>query len=157
MADHVFSKNIFSHLVKTYKGTDILLATDPMHSKGYYDIEDATKVYGKNSFIIDIGKDLSYYNRLDMGVFILKLKNIKKVCQRVKSNMYKFGVTNVVLSALNSDLNVGYCDVPNTIWLDIDDYKIYLQSIRLFNKKSNFYPFGLVPPKYIAYSSKEKK
>ena len=156
MADHIFSKNIFSQLVKNYKGNDILLATDPMHRKGYYDIEDATKVYGKNSFIIDIGKDLSYYNRLDMGAFLLKSKNIKKICQRVKSHSYKFGVTNIVLSVLNSDLNVGYCDFPNTIWLDIDDYKIYLQSIKLFNSKSNFYPFGLIPPKYIAYSNKEK-
>ncbi len=157
MADHIFSKNVFSQLVKNYKGNDILLATDPMHSNGYYDIEDATKVYGKNSFIIDIGKDLSYYNRLDMGVFILKSKNIKKICQRVKSNLYKFGVTNIVLSILNSDLNVGYYDFPNTIWLDIDDYKIYHQLTRLFNNKSNFYPFGLIPPKYIAYSNKEKK
>lgn len=157
MADHVFSENIFSQLVKNYKGNDILLATDPMHNKGYCDVEDSTKVYGKNSFIIDIGKDLSYYNRLDMGVFILKSKNIKKICQRVKSNLYKFGVTNVVLSVLNSDLNVGYYDFPNTIWLDIDDYKIYRQLKRLLNNNSNFYPFGLIPPKYIAYSNKEKK
>jgi choline kinase len=155
MADHIFSKNIFSQLVKNYKGNDILLATDPMHSKGYYDIEDATKVYGKKSFIIDIGKNLPYYNRLDMGVFILKSKNIKKFCQKVKSNSFKFGVTNVVLSVLKSGLNVGYCDFPNTIWLDIDDYKIYLQSIRLFNNKSNFYPFGLIPPRHIAYSNKK--
>jgi 1L-myo-inositol 1-phosphate cytidylyltransferase/CDP-L-myo-inositol myo-inositolphosphotransferase len=147
MADHIFSKNIFSQLVKNYKGNDILLATDPMHRKGYYDREDATKVYGKNSFIIDIGKDLTHYNRLDMGVFILKSKNIKKICQNVKLNLFKFGVTNIVLSVLNSDLNVGYYDFPNTIWLDIDDYKIYLQLIRLFNNKSNFYPFGLNPPK----------
>lgn len=146
MSDHIFSKNIFSQLVKNYKGNDILLATDPMHSKGYYDIEDATKVYGKDSFIIDIGKGLSYYNRLDMGAFILKSKNIKKICQRVKSNLYKFSVTKVVLSVLNSDLNVGYCDFPNTMWLDIDDYKIYLQSKKLFNNKSNFYPFGFIPP-----------
>ncbi len=157
MADHIFSKNIFSQLVKNYKGKDILLATDPMHRKGYYDLEDATKVYGKNSFIIDIGKDLSNYNRLDMGVFILKSKNIKKICQRVKLNLFKFGVTNVVLSVLNSDLNVGYYDFPNTIWLDIDDYKIYLQLIRLCNNKSNFYPFGLIPPKYLAYLNKGKK
>ncbi|MHA2131574.1 MAG: hypothetical protein ACW99L_16535, partial [Promethearchaeota archaeon] len=153
MADHIFSKNIFSQLLKNYKGNDILLATDPMHSKGYYDIEDATKVYGKNSSIIDLGKDLSNYNRLDMGVFILKSKNIKKICQRVKSNLYKFGVTNVVLSVLNSDLNVGYCDFPNTIWLDIDDYKIYIQLTRLFNNKSNFYPFGIIPPIHIAHSN----
>lgn len=157
MADHIFSKNLFFQLVKNYKGKDILLATDPMHSKGYYNIEDATKVYGRNSFIIDIGKDLSYYNRLDMGVFILKSKNIKKICQRVESNLYKFGVTNVVLSVLNSDLNVGYYDFPNTIWLDIDDYKVYLQLKRIFNNKSSFYPFGLIPPKDIYSSNKEKK
>jgi choline kinase len=152
MADHIFSKNIFSQIIQKYKGNDVFLATDPMHSKGYYDIEDATKVYGKNSFIIDIGKDLSYYNRLDMGVFILKTKKIKKYCQRVRSNQYKFGVTNVVLAVLKSDLNVGYCDFPNTIWLDIDDYKIYLKSIKLFNNKSKFYPFGLIPPMNISYS-----
>lgn len=157
MADHIFSKNVFSQMVKNYKGNDILLATDPMHRKGYYDIEDATKVYGRNSFIIDIGKELSYYNRLDMGVFILKSKSIKKICERVTSNLYKFGVTNVILSGLNSDLNVGYYDFPNTIWLDIDDYEIYLKLKRLFNNESNFYPFGLIPPKYIAYSNKEKK
>ena len=156
MADHIFSKNIFSQLLKSYKGNDILLATDPMHSKGYYDIEDATKVYGKNSFIIDIGKDLTYYNRLDMGVFILKTIIIKKVCQRVKSNLYEFGVTDIVLSALNSGLNVGYYDFPNTIWLDIDDYNIYCQLKRIFNKSSNFYPFGLIPPEYITFSDKKK-
>ena len=147
MADHIFSKNIFSQLVKNSKGNDILLATDPMYSKGYYDIEDATKVYGKNSSIIDIGKDLTYYNRLDMGVFILKTKIIKKIYQRVESNLYKFGVTNIILSALNSDLNTGYQDFPNTMWLDIDDDKIYLQLKKLLNNTSNFYPFGIIPPK----------
>jgi choline kinase len=155
MADHIFSKNIFSQLLMHYTGNDILLATDPMHSKGYYDLGDATKVYGKNSSIMDIGKNLTYYNRLDMGVFILKSKKIKKICQRIKSNLFKFGVTNVVLSGLNSDLNVGYQDFPNTLWLDIDDYKIYLQLKRLFNNQSNFYPFGLTPPKYVASSNKK--
>ncbi len=73
MADHIFSKNIFSRLIKNhYKGYDVLLATDPMLRKGYYDLDDATKVYGINSSIIDIGKDITDYNRLDMGVFILK-------------------------------------------------------------------------------------
>ncbi|MFX0137060.1 MAG: hypothetical protein ACFFDN_25705, partial [Candidatus Hodarchaeota archaeon] len=156
MADHIFSKNIFSQLIKNYRGKDILLATDPMRREGHYNIDDATKVYGKNSFIIDIRKELTYYNRLDMGVFILKTKILKKICKKVESNLYEFGVTDVVLSALNSDLNVGYYDFPNTIWLDIDDYNIYRKLKRIFNRFSSFYPFGLIPPEYVAFSDKKK-
>lgn len=157
MADHIFSKNVFSQMIKHYKREDILLATDPMYNKGYYDRKDATKVYGKNYFIINVGKGLKYYNRLDMGVFILKTNIIKNVCQNVESNFYKFGVTNVVLSALNSNLNVSYYDFPNTIWLDIDNYKTYHQLNKLFNKSSKFYPFGLTNTEYFTYSNKEKE
>ena len=143
MADHIFSKNVYSKMIKNYKKKDILLATDPMHNKGYYDKEDATKVYGENSFIIKIGKDLMNYNRLDMGVFMLKTKKIKKISKEVESNFRKFGVSDIVRSALNSDLNIGYSDFPNTIWLDIDDHKKYRQLKRLFNKSSSLHPFAL--------------
>jgi len=152
MADHIFSKNIFSKIKKNYKKKDILLATDPMFKKGYYDKDDATKVVGKNTSILKIGKDLTYYNRLDMGVFILKTKTIKKICMKVESRFNRFGVTDIVLSALDSDLSVGYYDFSNIIWLDIDNYKNYHQLKRLFNKSSKIYPFGLAPTGYITYS-----
>jgi len=154
MADHIFSKNVFSKMIMNYKKKDILLATDPMYNKGYYDKEDATKVYGENSSIIYIGKGLTDYNRLDMGVFMLKTKSIKKICKKVESNFHKFGVSEVVISALNSDLNVGYSDFPNTIWLDIDDHKKYRQLKRLFNRSSNLHPFGLIPTEYNTFNTK---
>jgi choline kinase len=154
MADHIFSKNVFSKMIRNYKKKDILLATDPMYKKGYYDKEDATKVYGENNFVKNIGKGLINYNRLDMGVFIMKTKNIKKICKEIESNFQKFGVSDVVISALNSDLNVGYYDFPNTIWIDIDDYKKYRQLKRLFSKSSRFHPFGLNPPEYITFNKK---
>lgn len=154
MADHIFSKNIFSKIIKYYEKKDILLATDPMYNKGYYDKKDATKVYGKNSFINKIGKDLMNYNRLDMGVFILKTKIIKKICKKIESNFHKFGVTDVVIAALNSDLNVGYYDFPNIIWLDIDDYKNYYQVKKIFSKTSKFHPFGLIPSQSINFNTR---
>ena len=156
MADHIFSKNVFSKIIKNHKKKDILLATDPMYKKGYYDKDDTTKVFGKNTSILKIGKGLTNYNRLDMGVFILKTKIIKKICKKVESHFNRFSVTDVVLSALNSDLDVGYYDFSNTIWLDIDNYKNYHQLKRLFNKSSNIYPFGLTPTGYIAYSVKKR-
>ncbi len=157
MADHIFSKNIFSQLKKNYNRYDVLLATDPMQKKGYYDLDDATKVYGINSFIIDIGKDISNYNRLDMGAFILKTKKIRIICQDIESNFNKFGVTNIILLALKSELNVGYFDFPQVIWLDIDNHTDYYQLKRYFNESSNFYPFGLNPSKCIFYLRDKKK
>jgi len=155
MADHIFSENVYYKIIKNYKKKDILLATDPMYKKGYYDKDDATKVFGKNTSILKIRKSLTNYNRLDMGVFILKTEIIKKICKKVESNFNKFSVTDVVLSALDSDLDVGYYDFSNTIWLDIDNYKNYHQLKRLFNKSSNIYPFGLAPTGYINYSHKK--
>ncbi|MFW9866858.1 MAG: NTP transferase domain-containing protein [Candidatus Thorarchaeota archaeon] len=145
MADHIFSKNIFSNIIKVYKKKDILLATDPMHNEGYYDKDDATKVLGKNKYILKIGKDLTKYNRLDMGVFLLRTKTIKMICKQVESSFNKFGITDIILSSLNSGLDVGYHDFSRTIWLDVDNYKIYNQLKRLFNNSSNIYPFGLAP------------
>jgi len=154
MADHIFSQNVFSKLIKSYKKKDILLATDPMYNKGYYDKDDATKVYGEKNLISKIGKGLKNYNRLDMGVFLFKTKDIKKICKKLESGFHKFGVTDVINTALKSDLSVGYYDFPNTIWLDIDDRKNYRQLKRLFNKTSSLHPFGLVPTNHIAYNTK---
>jgi choline kinase len=154
MADHIFSKNVFSKLIKSYNKKDILLATDPMYNKGYCDKDDATKVYGDKTLIIKIGKDLMNYNRLDMGVFMLKTKKIKKICKEVESNFDKFGVSEIIRSALNSDLNIGYSDFPNTIWLDIDDRKKYRQLKRVFNKTSSLHPFGIIPTDHTVFNKK---
>ena len=146
MSDHIFSENIFNKIIKSYKKKrDILLATDPMYKKGYYDINDATKVFGKNNSILKIRKNLTKYNRLDMGVFILKTEVIKKICKKVESHFNKFSVTDIVLSALDSDLDVGYYDFSDIIWLDIDNFKNYHQLKKLFNISSNICPFGLNP------------
>lgn len=157
MADHIFSKNIFSSMLRNYKKEDIMLATDPMYSKGEYrDKEDATKVYGKDFFIINLGKHLKKYNRLDMGVFILKTKIIRNVSKKVESVSKKFGVTNVVLSALKSKLNINYYDFPKMVWLDIDNYKKYHQMKKFFHKSSKIHPFGLISKEYITNTCKKK-
>lgn len=143
MADHVFSKNIFSRLRKKYEYYDILLATDPMYKKGYYDLNDATKVKGINSSIITIGKEKKDYNRLDMGVFIIKTKTVKEICKDLDSKFHSFNVSDVIRKAISLNLNVGYLDFPHVIWLDVDNYNIYRKVRKLFSRSSNLYPFGL--------------
>ncbi|MHA1689474.1 MAG: NTP transferase domain-containing protein [Promethearchaeota archaeon] len=143
MADHVFSKNVYRKLIKKYNGYEVLLATDPMETPGYYDLEDATKVNGMYSYIMNMGKELLDYNRLDMGAFILKTKPLKRICNQVESRKYRFGVTDVILSALRSNLKVGYLDFPDIIWIDVDDYSNYYRLINTFNNSPNLTPFEI--------------
>lgn len=143
MADHVFSENIYLHLVNNYNDEDIILATDPMKIDGIYDLDDCTKVYGSNLNIKMIGKKISQYNRLDMGVFMMKTETIRKISNKIEKEKQNFGVSDVVLSAISSNLKVTYLDLPNTIWLDVDDHIEYEKLKKIFNKSSKFRPFDL--------------
>lgn len=142
MADHIFSDNIYFHLIENYSDEDIILATDPMKIDGIYDVDDCTKVYGNNLNIKMIGKKI-FYNRLDMGVFIMKFETIRKISQKIENEKEKFGVSDIVLSAINSNLKVSYLDFPNTIWLDIDTDIEYQKLSNTFYKSSDYRPFNL--------------
>ena len=143
MVDHIFSENIYLHLINNFNNRDIVLATDPMEIEGVYDLDDCTKIYGKNSKIEKIGKNILDFNRLDMGVFIMKKATISKISQDVEKHMDKFGVSDIVISAINLNLNVTYFDFPNTIWLDVDNHYEYNKLNNLFNSTKKFHPFNL--------------
>jgi choline kinase len=143
MADHVFSNNVYDVLIQNYKGQDIVLATDPMKIKGIYDLEDCTKVYGENENILEIGKHISQYNRLDMGVFIMNSKTVKKSSQKIEKNNPKFGVSNILITCIALKKRVAYFDFPNTIWVDVDNETEYNKLKKNFNESNNFKPFDL--------------
>ena len=143
MADHVFSDNIFDILLKNYKGDDIVLATDPMRIKGIYDLEDCTKVYGENSNIQKIGKHINNYNRLDMGVFVMKTKIINNISQEIEQKNKKLGVSDIILAGIALNLKITYCDFPNTIWVDVDNETEYEKLKENFNETNKLKPFNL--------------
>ncbi|GAH31439.1 unnamed protein product, partial [marine sediment metagenome] len=143
MADHIFTDNIYFHLINNYNNNDIILATDPMKIEGVYDLEDCTKIYGTNSQIEKIGKKISDYNRLDMGAFLMKTHPIREISQNVEERMVKFGVSDIVRSAINLKLNVGFLDFPDTLWLDIDNHFEYDKLIKIFTNSKKFHPFDL--------------
>jgi len=143
MADHIFSVNVYEELIKNYNNQDIVLATDPMKIDGFYDLDDCTKVFGVNFQIKKIGKKIEEYNHLDMGCFIMKTSAIQKISQDIEKNKDMFGVSDIVISAINLNLNVSYLDFPDTIWLDVDNHNEYEKLKKIFNKSSKYRPFNL--------------
>ena len=143
MADHIFSINVYKELVNNYDKQDAILATDPMKIDGYYDLDDCTKVLGTNSQIKKIGKKIEDYNRLDMGAFIMKTSTIRNISQDVEKNKSKFGVSDILLSAIDLNLKVHYLDFPYTIWLDVDNHIEYEKLRNIFSESSKYHPFDL--------------
>jgi len=142
MADHIFTDNIYLHLINNYNNNEIILATDPMKIEGIYDLDDCTKIYGTNSKIEKIGKQISEYNRLDMGAFLMKTHPIREISQDIEGRMEKFGVSDIVKSAIDLKLDVGFLDFPDTLWLDIDNHYEYDKLNKIFTN-SKFRPFDL--------------
>jgi len=70
MADHVFDPAIVKALGAAYVEApdDVHLATDTMAD--VFDLDDATKVETHDGRIVEIGKELASYDRVDVGVFV---------------------------------------------------------------------------------------
>ncbi|MEJ2295505.1 MAG: NTP transferase domain-containing protein [Candidatus Lokiarchaeota archaeon] len=143
MADHIFSNNIYEILIRHYCQEDVLLATDPMEITGIYDLEDCTKVFGNERFIKAIGKQISDYNRLDMGVFIMKKDSLITIARDIETSYHKFGVSDIVISGIKSNLIVSYYDFPQTIWVDVDNDFEYEKLKRNFGESEKLKPFNL--------------
>ena len=143
MADHVFSENLYSKLIERYENEDIVLATDPMETEGIYDLEDCTKVFGKSKSIKKIGKQIENYNRLDMGVFLMNTITIRKIAQDVEQKFESFGVSDIIISAIDSNLEVNYSDFPKIIWVDVDNEIEYKKVIKNFDQTDSIRPFNL--------------
>ena len=70
MADHLFDPRLLGKLFSTplIEG-HCRLAVD-FHPPGVPDLEDATKVKANDGQVLDIGKEIPYYNGIDTGVFL---------------------------------------------------------------------------------------
>ncbi|HEY4242389.1 MAG TPA: NTP transferase domain-containing protein [Kofleriaceae bacterium] len=69
MADHIYAAAV-ARLVGTQDlaAADLYLATDPRVDQ-VLDLDDATKVRTEGGRIVDIGKQIATYDRIDCGVF----------------------------------------------------------------------------------------
>ena len=143
MADHIFSDNIYKILINHYTQQDVLLATDPMKITGIYDLDDCTKVLGMENHIKAIGKKIGDYNRLDMGVFIMNKDSLTTIAHNIEAAQNKFGVSDIVISAIESRLNVSYYYFPHTIWVDVDNDFEYEKLKKNFGETDMLKPFNL--------------
>jgi len=118
MADHIYEPAIAKLVAsQDLKAADLYLATDPRVAD-VLDIDDATKVQTDGLRILDIGKKISEYNRIDCGVFVVSQRLVEILGELREERgdcSLSEGVKQLALAG-----RARIADIGDGFWQDVD-------------------------------------
>lgn len=120
MADHMYTPAI-ARLVASQDMTaaDLFLATD-IRTKDILDIDDATKVRSEDGHIVEIGKQLTEFDRIDCGVFAVTPRLLEELeAVRAASEKKDCSLTEGV-RRLAEARRARVADIGDELWQDVD-------------------------------------
>ena len=119
MSDHLFSIDSLEKFVLDNKNFPSLpsLACDA-NLPAVFDMDDATKVKSKNQKIANIGKQLSDYDLVDMGLFYFPKGYGPKIAIKVEN-----GAKSVsdIINQLIAETGVRTAVIEEALWQDVDN------------------------------------
>ena len=118
MADHMYTPAI-ARLVASQDVTaaDLFLATD-VRTKDILDIDDATKVRSEAGHIVEIGKQLTVFDRIDCGVFAVTPRLLEELAA-VRAEKGDCSLTDGV-RRLAEARRARVADIGDELWQDVD-------------------------------------
>lgn len=120
MADHIYTPAI-ARLVGTQdmSAADLYLATDPrIHD--VLDIDDATKVRSDAGRIVEIGKQLTTYDRIDCGVFCVNPALLDALAEARRSSVKDDCSLTEGVRVLAARERARVADIGGERWQDVD-------------------------------------
>lgn len=119
MSDHIFSVETIEHFVARALSRPQLpaLACDPNLDE-VFDMDDATKVKSKDGFIGNIGKELTDYDLVDIGLFYFPPGYGQKVADKVAEGANS--VSDIVQHFIG-DTGVRAISLRRPFWQDVDN------------------------------------
>lgn len=136
MSDHVFDEGFFTLAMQRAALNEGLegpfLIVDP-NTDAVFDLDDATKVeVDGQGHIRAIGKDLTTYNRIDTGFFLITPDVLESTSGLLHSHE-SFSISNIITKYITHSLFSGV-DHPTAVWQDVDNVDMYEQARRLFGE-----------------------
>ena len=118
MGDHLFSEAIIEKAAKNIDQEPLLCIDKSPHYPPQ--IKDATKVLiDRKGYIIDIGKNISRWNAVDTGLFILD-NTIFEVIYHLEKRKPDLTITDCIKYLSLNVKPVWGCDITEHFWFDID-------------------------------------
>jgi choline kinase len=124
MADHVISAEIMISLLAEDRKNDILCVDRRAYLPSQ--IGDATRVLTDlDGTILEIGKNLDYYNAVDTGVFRITRQVFEAIEQLIKGQGLDVSISDVVTYMGRHGCPFSTCDVSGMFWADVDTPEDY--------------------------------
>ena len=118
MADHIYTSAIVRLLAgQDLTAADLYLATDTRVTE-QLDIDDATKVKTDGGRIVEIGKTIPVYDRIDCGVFCVSQKLVDAL-EDVRAERGDASLSNGV-QRLAEQGRARVADIGDAWWQDVD-------------------------------------
>ncbi|MFQ5864775.1 MAG: NTP transferase domain-containing protein [bacterium] len=117
MSDHVFDQNILQRLknVNLRKGCGLLCVDYRLNQ--IPNLDDATKVRTENNRLVDLGKSLTDFNAIDVGIFVCTPQLFDALRQsQIKGDYSLSGGIRV----LSQEGRMCTFDIGDHFWLDVD-------------------------------------
>lgn len=130
MGDHVASPNVIKSLVAMEDGPSVLCVDS--NAELSFQVDDATKVVvGSEGNVVEIGKDLRWWNAVDTGIFRLDPVVFEATDYLIRSEGRGLELSQVVRLFTEENTPFATCDVNGMFWADVDTLEDYRAVERL--------------------------
>lgn len=120
MADHMYTPAIARLVASQDVATaDLFLATD-VRTKDILDIDDATKVRSEGGRIVEIGKQLTAFDRIDCGVFAVTPRLLEELAAARAANPKDDCSLTDGVRRLAEAGRARVADIGDELWQDVD-------------------------------------
>lgn len=129
MSDHLFQpRNLSGLLAAGRRDNGAVLAIDRKIAS-CFDLDDATKVVADGERILEIGKQLSSYNAIDTGMFLISAE-VVPLLDEVMERCGDASISDAMTQFIGQGRMGGY-DVGDGRWHDVDTPEMYREAERL--------------------------
>jgi len=118
MSDHLIDVNIVNKALQNIEHKPLLCVDrEPRYP---LQIKDATRVLvNSEGYIVNIGKEITCWNGVDTGVFLLD-NNVFEMMEQTEKSSYFDTISNCIRGMIANGKPLWACDVSRLFWLDID-------------------------------------
>jgi len=114
MSDHIFNPRFLNDLIEK-DPQECYLCVDT-NVNNVFGLKEATKVHIEKDRILDIGKNISYYNGVDCGIFL----TTPYIFDVLKENVNIENTLNNAMKRFSTEENLYAYDITGNFWIDID-------------------------------------
>ncbi len=122
MGDHLIERTLVERLLnKATLGNTLCVDHTPAE---HHELDEANKVVLDSAgCITDIGKNLSYWDVIDTGIFLLTANFFQALDQLVSELGVDIEINDVIRYLISQGSRFETCDVSGSFWADVDTEK----------------------------------